>query len=396
MSETSSRVAVPRLPVMSWQTFDGARRATLPCLLDQPGVQFTTSGRASILLAMESIGLQAGDKVLVPTYHCPTMIAPVEAVGAQPMFYPIDHSGAPDHDWLKRHPLDDVKVILAAHYFGLPQPMQALREWCDANGIALIEDCAHALFGVSGSRPVGKWGDIAIGSLTKFLPVPEGGCLLYNRPHQSSLNLTAASVTAQVKAIVDVVHVAASFRRLNGLNQLLLGAFSMRNWLKQRLEKSKAQQTPTDRGEQDMDGFSIDEALSHRSLTWASAWISWRAPRARIVERRRRQFNAFARLLTGFEGFHPLFTELPAGAAPYVFPLWVANPDPGYTTLRQLDFPVSRWDRLWPQAIAFENDAGPQWSHHILQLACHQDLSDEDIQSMADTVIRLYANPTTP
>ena len=392
---SDSCVPIPRLPVMSWCAFDGIHRASLPCLLDQAGVDITISGRASILLAIELLGLKPGDKVLVPTYHCPTMIAPVVALDAEPIFYPINALGGPQLDWLKQQPLDGVRIILAAHYFGLPQPMQALREWCDQVGISLIEDCAHSLFGISGSRPVGQWGDIAIGSLTKFLPVPEGGCLKRNITLEPTPELSKPSVKQQFKAAVDILHVAASFRRLTGLNDLLLGAFSLRDRFRPAVSDA-AQVQQLDMGQEEPlpDGFTIDATLSHRALTWASTWVARCLPRARIVDRRRRHFLELAKLLSGFNGFHPLHASLPDDSAPYVFPLWVAEPDPGYARLRKIRIPVSRWDRLWPTVPQITGDTGTLWSHHILQLACHQDLTDADIQTIANAIIQLYAtNP---
>ena len=389
-----SPIKIPRLPVMSWQAFSGKQHAALPCLLDAPGLQMTTSGRASILLAMELLGLGVGDKVLLPTYHCPTMIAPVVAVGAIPVFYPIDCYGVPQLDWLKQQSLDGVKAILAAHYFGVPRPMRALRDWCDVMGIALIEDCAHSLFGTSESRRVGQWGDIAIGSLTKFLPVPEGGCMMVNAPMVFSSKLQKPTLMEQIRALVDILHVAASFNRLTGLNRVLMGAFSLRQTFKRGA--SGAQTLRDVQEDQPTDGFTIDSSLAHRALTWASSWVTKRAPRARIVRQRRRHFAELVKSLSGYEGLRPLVTHLPEGAAPYVFPLWVAEPDPGYQRMRLLGIPVSRWDRLWPGVPQIPDDFGVNWSHNMLQLACHQDLSDADIQTIASTVIKLYAQNALP
>jgi perosamine synthetase len=121
----------PRLPVFGWATWSGKKSSVLPCLLDHEQLVYTTSGRASILLAMEQLGVGPGVKVLMPTYHCPTMIAPVDELGAQTVFYPVTTSGAPDMQWLARLDNRDIKVMLAAHFFGLPQPMAAIRAWCD-------------------------------------------------------------------------------------------------------------------------------------------------------------------------------------------------------------------------------------------------------------------------
>ncbi len=394
----------PRLPVMGWQTFQGPRDAALPSLLTHPRHQLTTSGRAAILLALECVGVGPDDVVLVPSYHCPTMVAPVLTLGAQAVFYPIDAQGAPRLDWLQAHAPVRAKAMLATHYFGLPQPMDANRAWCDARGIALIEDCAHAMFGRSGSRPVGGWGDVAIASLTKFFPTPEGGILALNRPDLTLPALTPASSLQQIKAAADILHMGASHDRLTGLNRLIRGVFALRGLLRRPAPvrfaepaapigdtTTAAAAAPEERVEDvDANMALIDLPLSHRALTAASGWVSTRVPRQRIVDARRRHYAHLLQAFQGDAGFHPLMPQLPADSAPYVFPLWVRTPDPGYLEMRRLGVPVSRWDRLWPGVPALPGDAGVAWSHHVLQLACHQDLSEADLHGIVTQVRRLF------
>src|ERR1700704_6654321 len=137
----------PRLPVLGWPAFSGERGAPTRGVLSARHRRYTTSGRAAIALALRALEIGSNDKVLVPTYHCPTMIAPVAQSGAQPIFYPITASGGVDLEWLQRVALNGARAMLATHYFGFPQPMSRLRAFCDAHRIALIEDCAHAFFG---------------------------------------------------------------------------------------------------------------------------------------------------------------------------------------------------------------------------------------------------------
>jgi hypothetical protein len=139
------------------------------------------------------------------------------------------------------------------------------------------------------------------------------------------------------------------------------------------------------------DGFNIDVAQAHLELTLASRWIAQHTPRARIVDRRRANYQFFAQALSGVQGMHPLLPQLPDQCAPYVFPLWVAQPDPGYAELRRLEFPVSRWDRLWPTVAHLDGDLGIKWSHHVLQLACHQDLTACELHRMVATLKQVYA-----
>lgn len=407
-SSTAGDGPIPRLPVFGWQALAGRRRAPIPCVLDRPGSSYTTSGRASILLALETLGIAPGDGVLLPSYHCPTMVAPAVSLGAVPVFYPIGRTGAPDLAWLESQGqnLGHVRALLAAHYFGLPQPMHELRSWCDARRIALIEDCAHALFGCSGQRPIGGWGDVAIVSLTKFLPVPAGGCLILNRPGDRTPQLTPSSMTSQMQAAVDILEVGAVNGRLRGLNTLIAGALAALRRARPGASRRHGRGTDDeDRllAEADAIGkpasganMHIDSSLAHRALTQPCRWVARALPRQRIVQRRRRNYDQLARLLTGLPGLRPLQTVLPPDCAPYVFPLWLDDPDPGYSQLRRLAMPVFRWDRLWPTLPKRVGDHGRLWSHHVIQLACHQDLTEKDLDRMAATIRHIYAKAAAP
>ena len=379
---------IPRLPVFGWSSFSGCRGAGIPCLLDGEHLVLTTSGRAALLLALEALGLGPGDRILLPSYHCPTMVAPAVELGATPVFYPLDVGGSPDLDRLRSTDMTGVKVLLAAHYFGLPIDMAALRDWCSVQGIALIEDCAHALFGVAGERSVGQWGDLAIGSLTKFYPVPEGGCLRY-RPNDRPAALSRTPWVTELKALLDIAHTGAMFGRLHGLNTLIRGLFKLRR----RLTQGKGARVPDDlpAGEpSSRDGMNIDTALAHRHLTLATSWMSRHLPRERIVAARRTHYLAYVDAFSGVPGLHPLRPVLPEQCAPYVFPLWVDEPDPGYLELRRDGVPLSRWNWLWAESSPQHGDNGARWAHHVLQVPCHQDLDVDERRRIQECLIGKY------
>lgn len=377
----------PRLPVFGWEALRGAAGTEQPCLLDLPGRYFTTSGRASILLALEAIGVGAGDSVLLPTYHCPTMAAPAQTLGATPRFYALDETGAPMLHALEPSALPGVKAMLVAHLFGLPQPMAKVRRWCDERGIALIEDCAHAMFGSSDGRPVGSWGNAAIGSLTKFLPVPEGGCLVL-QPGLAEPRLRSRGLLAQVKAGVDIVEEGARHGRLAGLNSLITTPLdAMRG-----LRGASTTQSDTDEKPSAIEsGFAMALEPAHSALTLACRFVAKRMPRRRIAQYRRENYRALVEALSGIAGLWPLRPDLPGDAVPYVFPLWVDEPDPGYQRLRSQGIPIFRWDRLWPTTPRLPGDRGIEWSHHVIQIACHQDLLEADLRRIITAIKRVYA-----
>lgn len=377
MSSIPSR-PIPRLPVFGWDTFSGDKASTTPSLLDAPRLAFTTSGRASIYQALKILGIATGKSVLVPTYHCPTMVAPIVALGGETIFCPIDASGGIDLESTSALIRPDTRAIIAPHYFGLPQPMEQLRAWCDERGIALIEDCAHALFGISGKRNIGEWGDLAIASLTKFLPVPEGGCLICNREQTEYVALQRHGVIEQIRAALDILEEGVRHQALPGLNGILQGLFA----LKQRLRNpsSEAQAPPSDADSDDASPTeTIEPQLAGTRMARICRWVARHAARERIVAQRRRNYVYLAQALAGSAYFHSLRPELPADCAPYVFPLWVAKPDPAYQQLRALRVPLFRWDQLWPSTPTIPGDSGKEWSHHVYQLVCHQDLRQEEL-----------------
>lgn len=384
---------LPRLPVLGWSAFEGSARSQFPCILDRQDLCLTTSGRAAIALALEALGIGRGDRVLVPTYHCPTMIAPVVARGAEPVFFPTDATGCAILDALDPSRASGARAMIAAHYFGLPQPMAKVRAFCNDHNVALIEDCAHALFGVSEGRPVGRWGDYAIASLTKFLPVQEGGCLApAPRPGQTRA-LVPASFGVQLRGAVNAIEIGAHFRRLNGLNLPLRGLFAIVAALRRNGSGGDPDEAPVESS--DVTRWLADFAPESLVARAPSAWTRWMAGhvhRGRIVALRRRNYVILGKLVADLRGVRALRPDLPDTAAPYVFPLWVDDPERIYQRVRRAGIPVFRWDEVWPGCPELESDHGRTWATHVFQLGCHQDLATNDLERMVATLESLLTD----
>lgn len=357
----------PTRPTFGWDNLSGQRAAGLPAVDDLPHTRLLTSGRAALFAAMRALGVRPGDVVLAPSYHCPTLVAPLRAAGANVQFYPLGPDGLPALDAVT--PAPGARALVAAQLFGLPRSLAAVRAWCDERGIALVEDCAHSLFGQAGERPVGHWGDLATASLSKFLPMAEGGLLASSKPLPAQ-PLRPAGAKQQLKAWVDLLERASEQRRLSGLNLPLRALFRLKNGPR----KAPSRAAPRDMDEAeltaDCDLARIEQAAP--ALTGQLVGL----PRGRIVARRRAHYETLWRLAQRLPGARPLFGALPAQAAPYAMPLWVDEPEPVYAALRAAGCAVFRWDRVWPGMPQFDNDPGASWRTHVLQLLCHQDLDD--------------------
>ena len=376
---------VPRLPVLDWQGFGLGGVRAVPSVIDGSEHVFTSSGRAAIMLGLECLGVGKGDQVMVPTYHCPTMVAPIIAVGAEPVFYPINERG---EALLESACLETgaVKAVIAPHFFGIPQDMSSIRTFCDQRNIALIEDCAHCFFGLGGTRAVGHWGDIAIASLTKFFPVSAGGILAFphgtlRKPHSPPPPRERNSRPSPIfwKQLQVQVASGASGRYCVGSSRLNVACVATLRAYK-RLRRFYDAVLP--------EAFGFDIALAHRAPERICRWIPFITNRRRLAECRRANYRKLASALSGHQGFSPLFSMLPDGSVPYVFPLRVEQPDGKYHKLKGLGLPVFRWNWLWPGTPAIAGDSGLAWSSEVFQLACHQDLTDEELDCICSTIIR--------
>lgn len=371
---------LPKAPVLSWDSLWGRRLSSLPSVGDLPHVAYASSGRAALLAALRQTATRPGSGVLVPTYHCPTMVAPVLRAGLQPLFFPVTADGLPELDAIGTAMAGQARVMFVAHYFGLPKSLQTVQRWCHERDIVLVEDCAHSYFGQAGERPIGCWGDYATASLSKFFPVAEAGLLASAYHPLKPLGLQAAGLSKQIKGGVDVLEFAQRYGRLAGVSQLLAPLF----WLKNggRLQTTVAALAPSVDASLDDTLASCDMARVEQAATWAACSLHQVMPEARVVQRRRANYLQLAQGLAGAPGAQLLQGNLPEGAAPYVCPLLVEGAERAdlvYFRMRQARLPVFRWDQVWPGTPIDSHDHGHQWQRQILQLLCHQDLCSDDL-----------------
>ncbi|MEH0165822.1 DegT/DnrJ/EryC1/StrS family aminotransferase [Roseateles microcysteis] len=380
---------MPKGPVFGWAALRHLPAPTLPSVEDLPQLRFTTSGRAAIYQALQLLKLPAGSAVLLPTYHCPTMVAPVLMLGLRPVYFGLNAEGLPDLAGISHDEATEAGAMLVSHYFGLPRSLAAVRDWCDQQGIALIEDCAHSYFGQAGERPIGRWGDYATASVSKFFPVPEAGVLASaTRPLPDSA-LRPQGAKAQLKAWVDVLEIGTRHGRLAGLQALLAIFFRLKSGpVSRRVAPAPAAGTSA---EDLMLGCDMGR-IAAKPLA-LSMLLREHLPRDRIIALRQRNFALYEQMLGEHNAMRDFAAQGIADCAPYVYPFWVEDADRVYHALRERGLPVFRWDRLWPGTPKLPQDHGRRWSHHLLQLLCHQDLDDNDIQQTARQLLSLLQPP---
>lgn len=376
--------AVPVKPVLSLAAFfhRGARRA--PSILDVGAPKLVTSGRIAIALALREMKVGPGDAVLVPAFHCASMIEPVIWSGATPVFYRVKADTSVDLDDIAAKLDGSVKVLMATNYFGFPQNLSAIRAFCDARGIKLLEDCAHCFLGEHKGQPVGSYGDYAIASSMKFFPIYEGGLLVSNRHSLAAVTLQSGGKGFEVKAALNALEESFAYGRL-GLVKLLLRLPMAAKDLVWRQIKAR---TPS--GVQSLvpgsseGGFSFDPGWLNKRSSGFSRLMLRLVSRPRMGELRRKNYLKLAKAMEGLPGCRPLFASLPDGVYPWVFPLVLTNkPQPIFNLLKSQGVPIIRFgEYLWPGVDETVCPNTIELSRRVMSFACHQELRDADLDWM--------------
>lgn len=143
-------------------------------------------GRNAMYAACEAVGLKAGDEVVTPAFDCDGSLQPFTAKGCTLRFYRSDPASlTADLNDLRRCISSRTRLIHIVQHFGLPQPWNELGELRRESGIPILEDNAYSLFSSYQGRPFGSFGDLAVFSLRKELPLTDGGWLRINNPEYS-------------------------------------------------------------------------------------------------------------------------------------------------------------------------------------------------------------------
>jgi dTDP-4-amino-4,6-dideoxygalactose transaminase len=262
--------------------------------------------------------------------------------------------------------------------------MSAIRAFCDAHGLALVEDCAHCFFGEHAGRPVGSFGDYAIASSMKFFPAYDGGVLVAR--HAPGLALRSAGAGFELKAMLNALELGFSYGRLPLLKALLTPALGAKNgaWRALKRLRGRAAPPPALAPRSSDSGVEFDPAWIDKRASWFARRLLDRLPGARIVAGRRRHYQALEQALGALPGCRPLFARLPDGACPWLFPLLVDDPEPVFARLCARGVPVTRFaSTLWAGVDERSCPASSRLSRQVLAFPVHQELRGEELPWLA-------------
>jgi perosamine synthetase len=385
----------PVAPVLSLAAFGGRGEPHAPSILDAGSARFVTSGRIAIALALRQMNIGPGDSVLVPAFHCASMIEPVVWSGATPVFYRIKSDTSVDLDDLAAKLDGTTRVLMATNYFGFHQDLVALRAFCDGRGLCLLEDCAHCFLGEHKGKPVGSYGDYAIASSMKFFPIYEGGCLVSSRHPLDRVALQSAGAGFEAKATLNALEDSFAYGRLGLLKALLRLPMFVKDVLWGQIKaRTPAGAAPALAPGSSEGGFSFDPGWLDKRSSLFSRLMLKLVSRPRMGALRRKNYLKLQAALSGLPGCRPLFPTLPEGVFPWVFPLLTDNPQPVFDTLKMQGVPIIRFgEYLWPGVDASVCANSVDLSRRVMSFSCHQELREDELDWMINRIKDALVSP---
>lgn len=343
---------------------------TLDYITRAPYRFLTENGRSALYRGMGLLERSGGkDTVLLPSYNCGTEIESAVSAGHKVSFYRIDRSCRPDLNDLERRIDGRTLAVLVTHFNGFPQPIAEIRDICRRKGVYLIEDCAHVLRTEVASGALGEYGDIAVFSQRKYLPVVNGGILaVWNGNLIEGRGVEPAEDSDNDRVAADII-------------------ILFKNWLKQSILKNR-----TASGQEGMDGgapcvYDFSEGRYDRGASRVSRYLFQRLDLESIAGRRRANYGLLHERLSDTDGVRCLAGALSAGVCPLYYLAEVEAPWKLHSYMARKGIWSAVFWNFFHKDFPFAEQLDAEYlKRHVIALPVHHGVTLSDIGYMAETV----------
>ncbi len=143
---------------------------------------FTNSCSSALEMAVRSLGMKAGDEIIIPGFAYLAVANAVVNNGAKPVFADVLPNGNLDVSKVVRHITASTRAIIAIHYAGNAFDIDALLQLCRKHNLYLIEDAAQSIGSSYNDKWLGSFGHLACISFDymKNVSCGQGGLLILN------------------------------------------------------------------------------------------------------------------------------------------------------------------------------------------------------------------------
>ncbi len=134
------------------------------------------NGTVALDLALKTLGVGAGDEVIVTPRTFLASVSSIVTAGATPVFADVDRDSQNiTPETVAKVITSRTKAIIAVHLAGWPCDMNGLMSLAEQHNLVVIEDCAQAHGALWHGQPVGSLGHVAAWSFCQDKIMTTGG-----------------------------------------------------------------------------------------------------------------------------------------------------------------------------------------------------------------------------
>ena len=145
----------------------GKLKSSLIEMLGVADVFLCGSGSLALELVLRACGVGRHDEVVIPTFCCTAVVAPILAAGAVPVLADVGAELNITAATVEPALSKKTRAIIVPHLFGNPADIGSITDLVKGRNIHVIDDAAQALGAAIDGRPVGSLGDVGIISFGK-------------------------------------------------------------------------------------------------------------------------------------------------------------------------------------------------------------------------------------
>lgn len=322
---------------------------------------FLKNGRTALFQGLTCIFEPNRTDILVPAYNCGIELETIIRCGYRPVFYRINKNCNIDLNHLSGLINHRTLGVLVTYFNGFPQEIEKIKEICDRyDNLLIIEDCAHVLKTSIKGEKLGTFGDIAVFSPRKYLPMPNGGLLILNNEKiDKKPNIVNISMNEIIK---EVLYLLKSFIKIKLLR------YSMHYYVDQKRENVIG------------DGYVVHdfyEANYQTSMSPISDFVMRRCDIDRVVDIRKKNYRRLHESIQEIQGINSLQGPLPDSVCPWHYLAELLDPYALYRYLMEKGIKTilfwSYFHAKYPFGMFPESE---YLKKHVIALPIHQDLSD--------------------
>jgi dTDP-4-amino-4,6-dideoxygalactose transaminase len=331
--------------------------------------------------------LGPGDEVLVPAYVCKVVPEAVLGYGAKVVFYRVDRDCRPDLADVEKRLSSRTRMLVAVHFFGFPQPIAPLQQFCRQRNLFLLEDCCHVLRSEPEGVPLGSFGDASVFSFRKFYPLYDGGELVVNQPGaELDVKWGRENPLFTLRVAMDLFDQMVS----KNPSLILRILYSPLDLARKSFVRLFRRATTSGAVAVQKTDTTFDARLVYQPMSRLSRLVLLHSNASAIAARRRANYIFLQKELSRIEGLRFLVPTLPAGVCPWVFPLFFEELPEACRALRNEGIPAVTWDGVRPAELASGEFGDADFLYpNLVFLPVHQNLSAKDISQIVQAVERV-------